>query len=111
MRQRPLTDREQRVLKLCKRFEEAVDTKQVTVSIHTNKEIVAAIQKLENHFNKFKVLSYQFDPKKEQYRVTWTLHEYQRYLLWTLETVGMTLMIDGSIKTQDGLTITNEYLQ
>lgn len=111
MRQRELTEREQRAVNLCRRFEEAVDNRQMLITLWANKETVEALQKAEAVLKAFKVNSYQLDSAKGDYRVSWTLHEFNRYLHWVLGLVGMTLMMDGSIRTEDGLTVTNEYAQ
>lgn len=111
MIQRELNDRERRALNLCQRFEEAVERRQLTISLWANQETVNALQKAESKLSSFRVLTYQYDTKKGQYRVNWTLVEFNKYLSWVLSLVGMSLMIDGSLRTQDGLTITNECIQ
>ncbi len=108
--ERELTEREQRALKLCLRFEEAIDKKQLTVRLFTNQETADALHKAEHLLNEFKVLSYQFDDKAGQFKVLWTLAEFDRYLRWVLNLAGLTLMMDGSLRTEDGLTLTVENL-
>lgn len=110
MRQRELTPHEQRALNLCKRFEEALELRKLTVSLWANETAVKAMNRLETEQQHFRILAYSYDSKRQEYRVTWTLAEFNRYLFWVLSLVGMKLMIDGSLRTKDGLTVTNEYL-
>jgi hypothetical protein len=109
--QRELTEKEQRIVNLCKRFEEALAQKHVSVSLWAKDEMAVALRKAELEHGKFRILSYQFDKARKQHRVTWELPEFHRYLIWAMDIVGMKLMLDGSLRTSDGLTITQEYLQ
>jgi hypothetical protein len=109
--QRELTERERRAVNLCKRFEEALDRKQLTVSLHAKEDTVKTLLRVQTEGAPFRVLRFAItDAEKREYCVTWTIENYYRYLLWVLALVDMTLMMDGSLRTSDGLTVTQADL-
>lgn len=110
MIQRDLTPAETRALNLCKVFEKACDEHKLTVTLHASQEAAQAIQKLETNAGLVKTLKVDFDRRLEKYAIVFSMSEFRKYLDFVLPQVGLTLMIDGSLRTYDGLTITNEYL-
>lgn len=111
IKQRELTESEMRALQLCRYFDDAADQRLHTVSLHVTEEGAEVILKLDKLGEKFRIVNLTFDESRGKFRVTWSLAEFQNYMLYIMSLVGMTLMMDGSIRTKDGLTVTTEYLQ
>jgi hypothetical protein len=105
-RQRELTPNEAKCLSLLRTLEDLIDTRKLVVTMLASREAADAAAKIgEAPFRKV-----DFDPAQQQFKLTYTVPNFKRYVEVVLKACGMTLMLDGSIKTYDNLTITNEYL-
>lgn len=107
---RDLTSSELKALQLVKIFEDAADQHKLAVTLHGTQLAAETIHKLETKLNVCKVLKVDYLQKTEKYAITFTISEFEKYMHCMLHSMGMELLIDGSVSTSDNLIIPNTYL-
>jgi hypothetical protein len=105
---RPLRDSEKGCLELIKIWEKAVAKRKLTEVLWASPEAAELVAKYDGE--KFRKLKIDFDPNKQKYKITFTLIELRKYILFLLPHIGLTWNIDGTLSTADNLMISNSYL-
>lgn len=108
--QRSLTAGELKALGLVRLFEEATDKHKLIIQIKGNKDVAEAVFKLEKKLKVCKCLRIDYIQDAEEYKIAFSLTEFQKYMFFILRTVGLSLRMDGTLITEDNLVISNEYL-
>lgn len=100
---RELTNNEMAVLNHLKNFERLIDEKRLSIALMFKPESAARLA-----HEGIRLVSCEYDRVAEMYKIRLTLTEYKKYLDLMCKQIGMTVEIDGSVKTYDGLTVTLE---
>lgn len=108
---RDLTPAELGCLNLLKIFDKACDAHKNTITIVGSKDAAEAGLKLSEVTKMFKILKLGFDKPSGKYKLTFTVHEFNKYTHLMLQMCGMTLLVDGRLKTSDNLYVPNDYLE
>jgi hypothetical protein len=106
---RELTPAEAKCVELCKIFEDACYSSRLTIQVTASKDAAEAIAKLEMK-GYLRTLRANYNKNQDRYEIAFSKTEFRKYLDCMLSFAGLNLRLDGSLKTYDGLTISNEYL-
>lgn len=109
--QRELTPNESAMLKLLAVLENALETQSLTVTIHGTKKAVEVLSKLEVNLKVCRCIRIVPNEKTERYAVTFNTIEYSKYVDFMLNECGLTVMVDGSVMTYDGILIPVEQIR
>lgn len=104
MNSRQLTEAESKVVSLLRNFDDIAMKGRLTQSLYMNPQALEHIQ----DGNVAKLAKVLWDGDKEMYLVTFSIFELKKYLDYCCEMVGMTVTVDGKIKTFDGMTLVLE---
>lgn len=108
MSQRALLDTEKACLQLLKNWETAIRERRLTLTLNASRQAAEVVGKYDSVH--FKILKSEWVPATSDYRITFTLIEFRRYIEFILPRAGLKLEIDGCLRTMDNLRISNSYL-
>lgn len=86
--------------KVIERAHNAMDRRQLTMTLSFEADVAARIA-----MNGFRIIMSRGDDKSDRVWMTFDLIEYHRYLRWLVKNLGMSVGIDGTLYTHDGLPV------
>lgn len=102
---RALTDSERGCLNTLRTFEAAVREGKLTVTVYASPGAMAVIQTCEDA-RIFRTLGKaKWSEAQKGFQIQFLLTEYRKYIAFVCHTAKVTVNIDGSLGTPDGLTI------
>ena len=104
--QRHITTQENNSLKLLQYFEKLVDEKKLYGALVIKHDAVSLMIK-RRIANPLRIISTKTDDCSE---VRFELHELYKYIMFVAKLAGLTVHIDGSVTTRDGMTLENNDL-
>ncbi len=103
---RPLTPNESSIIKLLQSLEVFTNQRKLVARVTVTTKALELIKST----TPIKFLTIEYDVKADQWICAMTVQEFMLYIHYVIRLTGLTLMLDGSLKTSDNLVISNEYL-